>query len=75
LGRLRRLAIDSTRVKANASPNRMDSEKKLRAERLRIRRQNALPENASELTQGTRAHPHLAEGRAAKQGAHGPLPA
>ncbi len=39
LGRLGHVAIDSTRVKANASPNRVDSEKQLRAERLRIRRQ------------------------------------
>ncbi len=39
LGRLGHVAIDSTRVKANALPNRVDSEKQLRAERLRIRRQ------------------------------------
>ena len=39
LGRLGHVAIDSTRVKANASPNRTDSEEKLRAERLRVRRQ------------------------------------
>ena len=39
LGRLGQVAIDSTRVKANASPNRTDSVEKLRAERLRVRRQ------------------------------------
>jgi transposase/IS5 family transposase len=39
LGRLGHVAIDSTRVKANASPNRVDSVKNLRAERARIRRQ------------------------------------
>jgi transposase len=39
LGRLGHVAIDSTRVKANASPNRMDSVQNLRAERARIRRQ------------------------------------
>ena len=39
LGRLGHVAIDSTRVKANASPNRADSEEKLRAERAKIRRQ------------------------------------
>src|SRR5712692_659583 len=38
LGRLGHVAIDSTRIKANASPNRVDSEEKLRAERARIRR-------------------------------------
>jgi hypothetical protein len=39
LGRLGHVAIDSTRVKANASPNRVESAKKLRAERAKIRRQ------------------------------------
>jgi IS5 family transposase len=39
LGRLGHVAIDSTRVKANASPNRVDSEEKLRQERAKIRRQ------------------------------------
>ena len=39
LGRLGHVAIDSTRVKANASPNRVDSGRKLRAERAKIRRQ------------------------------------
>src|SRR5499427_467081 len=39
LGRLGHVAIDSTRVKANASPNRVDSVQNLRAERARIRRQ------------------------------------
>jgi len=39
LGRLGHVAIDSTRVKASASPSRVDSEPKLRAERARIRRQ------------------------------------
>ena len=39
LGRLGHVAIDSTRVKANASPDRVDSVKKLRAERAKIRRQ------------------------------------
>jgi transposase len=38
LGRLGHVAIDSTRVKANASPNRVESEEGLRAERARIRR-------------------------------------
>jgi transposase len=37
--RLGHVAIDSTRVKANASPNRVESEVKLRRERARIRRQ------------------------------------
>jgi transposase len=39
LGRLGHVAIDSTRVKANASPHRVESEARLRAERLRVRRQ------------------------------------
>jgi transposase len=39
LGRLGHMAIDSTRVKANASPDRVDSTEKLRAERAKIRRQ------------------------------------
>jgi transposase len=39
LGRLGHVAIDSTRVKANASPDRVDSLEKLRAERAKIRRQ------------------------------------
>lgn len=39
LARLGHVAIDSTRVKANASPNRTDTIEKLRAERARIRRQ------------------------------------
>lgn len=39
LGRLGHVAIDSTRVKANASPDRIDSTQKLRAERTKIRRQ------------------------------------
>jgi transposase len=39
LGRLGHLAIDSTRVRANASPDRVDSTEKLRAERAKIRRQ------------------------------------
>jgi transposase len=39
LGRLGHVAIDSTRVKANASPNRVDSVQKLRAERAKVRRQ------------------------------------
>ena len=38
LGRLGHLAVDSTRVKANASPNRVETVEKLRAERARIRR-------------------------------------
>ena len=38
LGRLGHLAVDSTRVKANASPNRVETVEKLRAERTRIRR-------------------------------------
>lgn len=38
LARLGHVAIDSTRVKANASPNRVDSVQKLRAERVKIRR-------------------------------------
>lgn len=39
LVRLGHVAIDSTRVKANASPNRVESEEKLRRERTRVRRQ------------------------------------
>ena len=39
LGRLGHVAIDSTRVAANASPNRVETVEKLRAERARIRRQ------------------------------------
>ena len=39
LGRLGHVAIDSTRVKANASRDRVDSKRKLRAERAKIRRQ------------------------------------
>jgi transposase len=39
LGRLGHVAIDSTRVKANASPDQIDSAEKLRAERTKIRRQ------------------------------------
>jgi transposase len=39
LGRLGHLAVDSTGVKANASPNRVETVKKLRAEWARIRRQ------------------------------------
>jgi transposase len=37
LGRLGRVAIDSTRVQANASPDRSDSSEQLRRERARIR--------------------------------------
>jgi transposase len=39
LGRLGHVAIDSTRVKASAAPDRVDSKKKLRAARLHLRRQ------------------------------------
>lgn len=39
LGRLGHVAVDSTRVAANASPNRTETVEKLRAERGRIRRQ------------------------------------
>lgn len=39
LARLGHVAVDSTRVKANASPNRVETVKKLRGERARIRRQ------------------------------------
>lgn len=39
LGRLGRVAIDSTRIAANASPDRSDSWKALREERARLRRQ------------------------------------
>jgi transposase len=39
LGRLGHVAVDSTRVAANASPERMETIEKLRAERGRIRRQ------------------------------------
>ena len=38
LGRLGHVAIDSTRLKANASPDRVDSAEKLRAERAKTRR-------------------------------------
>jgi transposase len=39
LGRLGHVAIDSTRIKANAAAERVDSEEKLRAARLHLRRQ------------------------------------
>jgi transposase len=39
LGRLGQVAIDSTRIAANASPQRTETVKKLRAERVRLRRQ------------------------------------
>jgi transposase len=39
MGRLGHVAIDSTRVKANASPNRVESEETLRQDRMRIRQQ------------------------------------
>jgi transposase len=39
MGRLGRVAIDSTRVQANASPDRSDSVEQLRRERARIRQQ------------------------------------
>src|SRR5450755_1007617 len=39
MGRLGRVAVDSTRVAANASPDRSDTLKQLRRERARIRRQ------------------------------------
>jgi transposase len=39
LARLGHVAIDSTRIKANASPDRMETAKRLRAERAKIRRQ------------------------------------
>jgi transposase len=39
LGRLGHVAIDSTRIKANAAADRVDSEKKLRAARLHLRQQ------------------------------------
>jgi len=39
LGRLGHVAIDSTRVKAHAARDRVDSEPKLRAERAKVRRQ------------------------------------
>jgi transposase len=38
LGKLGRVAIDSTRIKANASPDRVDSEQRLRNERAKLRR-------------------------------------
>jgi transposase len=38
LGRLGRVAIDSTRIKANASRDRVDSEQRLRNERAKLRR-------------------------------------
>lgn len=38
LARLGHVAVDSTRVKANASPNRVETAEKLRAERAWIRR-------------------------------------
>lgn len=38
-GKLGRVAIDSTRVKANASPDRIETEQKLRNERAKLRRQ------------------------------------
>jgi transposase len=39
LGRLGRVAIDSTRIKANASRDRMETEQRLRHERAKLRRQ------------------------------------
>ncbi len=39
LGKLGRVAIDSTRIKANASRDRVDTEQKLRNERAQLRRQ------------------------------------
>ena len=39
LGKLGRVAIDSTRIKANASRDRVDSEQKLREERAKLRRE------------------------------------
>ena len=39
LGRLGHVAIDSTRIKANAAADRVDSQKKLRAARLHLRKQ------------------------------------
>lgn len=39
LGRLGHVAIDSTRIAANASPNRSETVEKLRTERARLRRQ------------------------------------
>ena len=38
LGKLGRVAIDSTRIKANASRDRVDSEQRLRNERAKLRR-------------------------------------
>jgi transposase len=38
LGKLGRVAIDATRIKANASPDRVDSEQSLRHERAKLRR-------------------------------------
>ena len=38
LGKLGRVAIDSTRIKANASPDRVDTEQRLRNERAKLRR-------------------------------------
>lgn len=38
LGKLGRVAIDSTRIKANASRDRVDSEQRLRSERAKLRR-------------------------------------
>lgn len=38
LGKLGRVAIDSSRIKANASPDRVDSEQALRNERAKLRR-------------------------------------
>ena len=39
LGKLGRVAIDSTRIKANACRDRVDTEQKLRNERVKLRRQ------------------------------------
>src|SRR6185437_9004131 len=39
LGRLGRVAIDSTRIKANASRDRIDTEQRLRNQRAKLRRQ------------------------------------
>jgi transposase len=38
LGRLGQVAIDSTRIRASASPNRLETEERLRQERVKLRR-------------------------------------
>jgi transposase len=55
LGRLGHVAIDSTRVKANAARDRVDSERHLRAERAKLRRQIRKWQQACQEAEGDEA--------------------